>query len=151
MLQFMQQMIQQNRDDNIRRDEQMHQQRRAERAEHAETLRAMTAAFAVQSSQYIAALAATTAQHDAIADKPVAVISNKSDAKITEHRHVASIKGIFASDASFIETFQVEDQVGIPVPDTAAAFQSFRRLIKTHCQTNTPDLSDAQIMSAMFV
>ena len=87
----------------------------------------------------------------AIADKPLAVISNKSDAKITEHRHVVSIKGIFASDASFIATFQVEDQVGIPVPDTAAAFQSFRRLIKTHCQTNTPDLSDAQIKSAMFV
>ena len=83
--------------------------------------------------------------------RPIAVISTKSDAKLAEAKSIVDIRGMFDTAGRYDSVFAVQIEHEIPVTNTVHALSHFRATLKANCRINTPDLTDAQLKSAMFL
>ena len=129
------QQVQQARRDE-RRDE---QQARRDEQHRADMMQMMSVALTAQASPPPSPV------------RPIAVISTKSDAKLADLGSIVNIRGMFDTPERYNAVFAVEIEHDIPVTNTVHALSHFRATIKAHCRTNTPDLTDAQLKSAMFL
>jgi hypothetical protein len=145
--QSLMELLAQQREDFIRRDDRqradfirLDEQHREDARQHrADMMQMMSVALTAQASPPPSPV------------RPIAVISTKSDAKLAEAKSIVDIRGMFDTAGRYDSVFDVQIEHDLPVTNTVHALSHFRATIKAKCRINTPDLTDAQLKSAMFL
>jgi len=157
---FMMRQQQEQQEQQARREEQQLRREREYREEHRQEVLAererrdqeRADQARQQSDLFQLMTAALTAQTAAAsAPRPIAVFSTKSDAKLAETKSIVDIRGMFDTAERFNSVFDVQLENEVPVTNTIHALSQFRATIKAHCRINTPDMTDSQLKSAMFL
>jgi len=130
-------LAERERRDRERRED--YQQHREDAQQHRTDMMQMMSALAAQASAPPSPV------------RPIAVISTKSDAKLAEAKSIVDIRGMFDTAGRYDSVFAVQIEHEIPVTNTVHALSHFRATLKANCRINTPDLTDAQLKSAMFL